>query len=196
MRKFIFITMVMILGMSSVSFGQVSQSTNEKIYLCETDYHRKLVLMIPTKLQREILTDPDENLKNSDYMWSTQHPPNHKKFIVNTEGNDERIISVKINGGKTNLCLDGVMIQHTNKEWRYEGVGVSTKGGDFLSCRVPYLKKYGGHTMSEFVLDLTGGGYMLSRRQNVIQFSWYHNTNSGHSRHQMIGTQVGRCEEI
>ncbi|MDC0077773.1 hypothetical protein OAJ98_02180 [Deltaproteobacteria bacterium] len=170
MRKITFITLMMILGMSSVSFG--------KTYLCETDFSRKII-----------------NLSNDKSKWESSDTHFYKMFIVKTVGNEERILSVKPKGWKKNkyLCKDG---ENRGKD-PFEGVGVSIRGDDFLSCRVPYLIKYGGHTSSEFVLDLNVSKPVESDRLKGVQFSLYENYNIGKIyRTQSLLVLTGKCEEL
>ena len=85
MRKFTFITLVMILGMSSVSFG--------KEYLC-TPY-------------RYLLDDLKSGGKGEFRIIPTKVLLEHTRFMVKTEGNEIKMKSVKIVGSKENLCEVG-----------------------------------------------------------------------------------------
>jgi hypothetical protein len=67
MIKFTILTLMMILGMSSVSLG--------KQYLCETDFSRKII-----------------NLSNDKSKWESSDTHFYKMFIVKTVGNEERIL--------------------------------------------------------------------------------------------------------
>ena len=125
MRKIIFLTLVMILGMSSVSFG--------KEYLCISEVGR-------------LVTYTDE--------WSV-HEIMLNKFIVKTERNDERMESVKFFDKDYYLCRDGTDVMDKNYKGKidYEK-GESIKGNTFLSCRLTFLKSSGSHVHTEFILDL------------------------------------------
>ena len=157
MKKFIFLTLVMILGMSSVSLG--------KSYLCISEIGK-------------FIKKSDGKYKSTTYQ--------QEKFIIKTEDNDNRMVSVKFFGEGYYLCKDG------QNGWDGEsiqtlgsGMNVSTKGGYFLSCRVPYLKEYGGHIQIEFILNL-----------KFMKFDFYR--NSENIKMNNFGTSIlkGKCEGI
>ena len=131
MKKFTFITLMMILGMSSVSFG--------KDYFCESEVDQGF-LYSKGKWKQHRLDKNDVSL-------------NSFKFIVKTKGNDEKIESVKYLGQKWYLCKDGTDDMKGGSKIEH-GKGESIKGNTFLSCNLKYLKSEGGHIKTEFVLDL------------------------------------------
>ena len=150
MRKFTFITLMMILGMSSVSFG--------KSYLCITELSHKFGFYDGKYLSGQLL---------------------ERKFIIKTEDNDNRMVSVKKFGEGSYFCKDG-------EEGEYQGgINVSIKGGNFLTCRVPFKKEYGGHTYKEFNLDF-----------RFLRFILF--TNFDNSKEGLFGNlvEIGKCEEI
>ena len=150
MRKFTFITLMMILGMSSVSLG--------KSYLC--------------------ISEIGKFIDKSDGQYeSSRITP--KKIIIKTEDNDNRMVSVKKFGEGSYFCKDG-------EEGEYQGgINVSIKGGNFLTCRVPFKKEYGGHTYKEFNLDF-----------RFLRFILF--TNFDNSKEGLFGNlvEIGKCEEI
>ena len=150
MRKITFITLVMILGMSSVSFG--------KSYLCISEIGNTLYFI-------------DGKYKNTGVIES--------KFVVKTEDNDNRMVSVKEFGKDNYFCKDGGGGTYGG------GKNVSIRGGNILTCRVPYIKEYGGHTKKEFILDL-----------KFLRFDFYQNFDN--SKEPFFGniTLKGKCEEI
>ena len=151
MRKFTFITLMMILGMSSISFG--------KSYLC-----------IP---ERGIFLTPDEN-----WLITKKIVFDKNKFLVKTEGNNTKMISVKFFGADYYTCKVGEKYIEGGKV--YSGVGESIKGGDFLTCRQPHTSSNGGFTKDEFILD-------FKKRE----FHWYSMLEFRRGQ-----TLSGRCEEI
>ena len=78
MRKIIFLTLVMILGMSSVSLG--------KSYLCLKDVSSMFVFL------------------DGKYEIVSVKP---FKYIIKTEDNDNRIVYVKYFGSENYICKDG-----------------------------------------------------------------------------------------
>ena len=82
MRKITFITLMMILGMSSVSFG--------KSYLC-TPYHY-------------LLDDLKSRGKGEFRIIPTKVLLEHTRFMVKTEGDEIQMKSVKLVGSKEYLC--------------------------------------------------------------------------------------------
>ena len=120
MRKFTFITLMMIFGMSSVSFG--------KSYLC-----------IPT--QGVGLG----SVGSGDLIYSKENIVN-KKFIVKTEGNNKKMKSVKEFGEIHFICNDKDSLK---KDVGVSSTKV-IKGGDFLSCRKTVPISQGGYTYQEF----------------------------------------------
>ena len=127
MKKFIFLTLVMILGMSSVSFG--------KSYLCISDVVGYFSYV------------GDE--------WKV-YKTEREKIIVKTEGNDKRMKSVKYFGDREKyICRYGTDVMDKNYKGKINvEKGKSVKGNTFLSCRLTYLKSSGGHVHTEFILDL------------------------------------------
>ena len=153
MRKFTFITLMIILGMSSVSFG--------KSYLC-----------IP---ERGTLLTPDKN-----YLVTKQSEFNKNKFLVKTDGNNRKMISVKYFGEDWYLCEVGEKDINGGKV--FSGVGESIKGGDTLTCRQPHRSEEGGYTKQEFILDF---------KKNEFH---YYSMNVTSMR--MGSTYSGKCEEL
>ena len=159
MRKFTFITLMMILGMSSVSFG--------KTYLCVSDINSYFFFK-------------DGKYKSKEYVPS--------KYIIKTEDNDNRMVSVKELGEDNYFCKDGGGGTYGG------GKNVSIRGGNILTCRVPYIKEYGGHTYKEFNLDL-----------ELMRFNYYKNVDhTYHLNYETFGVNFpngsiykkGKCEEI
>ena len=124
MKKFTFISLVMILGISSISFG--------KSYLC--------------------LTSNGILLTGNQYHHIPEPTLNESKFMVKTEGNNRKMISVKPFGEKGIMCVVGDTISRGGKVT--SGIGVSIKGGDYLTCRHPVPLKNGGYTNIEFILNI------------------------------------------
>ena len=157
MSKITFITLMMILGMSSVSFG--------KSYLC--------------------ISEIGKFIDKSDGQYeSSRITP--KKIIIKTEDNDNRMISVKFFGKEYFICKDGQNgWDGESLETLGSGMNVSTKGGHFLSCRVPYLKEYGGHIKIEFILNL-----------EFMKFDYYHNSENIQMKNWGTSIIKGKCEEI
>ena len=124
MIKFTFITLVMILGISSVSFGNS--------YLC-----------IP---ERGTLLSHNKN-----YIITKQSEFNKNKFLVKTYGNNRKMISVKFFGEDWYICKVGE--KYIDGGEVLSGVGESIKGGDTLTCRQPHRSEEGGYTKKEFILD-------------------------------------------
>mgnify|MGYP000433349128 CR=1 FL=1 len=164
MRKFTFITLMMILGMSSVSFG--------KSYLCIDESSSYISLKI------------DNSFKLYGKYESIEVVP--IKYIIKTEDNDNRMVSVKKFGEGSYFCKDG-------EEGEYQGgITVSIKGGNFLTCRVPFKKEYGGHTYKEFNLDL-----------KFMRFNYYKNIDHTYNVNfeyttftNGVVSKKGKCEEI
>ena len=155
MRKITFITLMMILGMSSVSFG--------KSYFC-----------LPTS--GTTFLDDNFHIRNinKDKLKGIDD-----KWLVKTEGNDRKMISVKFFGEDWYLCKVGEKYIDGGKVW--SGVGESIKGGDFLSCRQPHTSLNGGFTKNEFNLNF-----------KTKVFYYYSMSSLGR-----IGeVTFGRCEEI
>ena len=123
MRKFTFITLLMILGMSSVSFG--------KTYLCLSSNG-----ILFTGNQYHNL--PLENL-------------NKLRFMVKTEGNNRKMISVKPFGEKGIICVVGDKLMRGGEVT--SGTGESILGGNYLTCRQPHTFLNGGYTNIEFILN-------------------------------------------
>jgi len=122
MKKIIFLTLVMILGMSSVSFG--------KTYFCTSDLGVHFIYGVD-----------DWSVINMEGKW-----------VVKTEGNDERIESIKDFDHDSYSCKDGTDVM--NKDFKGKirhGKGKSVKGKTILSCRLMYLQSYGGHIRFEFI---------------------------------------------
>ena len=156
MRKITFITLMMIFGMSSVSFG--------KSYLC-----------IPKK---GTLLTPKVNI-----LVTKQSDLNRSKFLVKTEGNNRKMISVKFFGEVWTICKVGEV--YFEKGFGVlSGVGESIKGGDILTCRQPHTSSNGGFTMNEFNLNI-----------RKMEFNYYDmDLKSGDERFGQ--TLSGKCEEI
>ena len=127
MRKITFITLMMILGMSSVSFG------NEKMYLC-----------IPER-GVDFGRDSDTIEKS---VWS------YYKYVVKTKDNNSEMVSVKRVGVDYFFCKSGEVLRGNMYKDVTSGVGESNKGEDVLSCRQPHTKEKGGYTQTEFILNL------------------------------------------
>ena len=128
MRKITFITLMMILGMSSVSFG------NEKSYLCE-----------PTTgifLGRSYIIQPSQQLSRV-------------RFLVKTENNDSQMVSVKQINYNLFVCKVGEVIISGEYNTVRSGIGESLKGEYVLTCRQPHTEESGGYTQTEFNLNLT-----------------------------------------
>ena len=143
--------------MSSVSFG--------KSYLC--------------------LSEIGKFIKKSDGQYESSSFT-QQKFIIKTEDNDNRMVSVKFVGEEYYICKDGQNgWDGESLETLGSGMNVSIKGGHFLSCRVPYLKEYGGHINIEFILNL-----------KFMKFDYYH--NSENIKMNNFGTSIfkRKCEEI
>ena len=83
MKKFTFITLMMILGISSVSFG--------KSYLC-----------IPSQMVVLNYEDREVQIVKEDEI-----PLTTLKFLVKTEGNNRKMISVKTFGSDNYHCKVG-----------------------------------------------------------------------------------------
>ena len=128
MRKFTFITLLMILGISSVSFG--------KSYLC-----------IPS--QMVVLNYEDRKIQ---IVKEDEIPLTTLKFLVKTEGNNRKMISVKTFGSDYYHCKVGEKQIQYDRVW--SGIGESIKGGDFLTCRHPHKILNGGYTKIEFNLNI------------------------------------------
>jgi len=155
MNKFTFITLMMILGISSVSFG--------KTYLC-----------LPSN---GIL------LTGNQYHNIPEPTLNENKFMVKTEGNNRKMISVKPFGEKGIICSVGEKLVRGGKVT--SGIGVSIKGGDYLTCRHPVLLKNGGYTNFEFILNI---------KKN--EFTSY-TMDLEFIKGEKVGViQSGKCEEI
>ena len=157
MRKFTFITLMMILGMSSVSFG--------KEYFCVSDIYSYFFFK-------------DGKYKSKEYVPS--------KYIIKTEDNDNRMVSVKELGEDNYFCKDGGGGTYGG------GKNVSIRGGNILTCRVPYIKEYGGHTFKEFNLDL-----------ELMRFNYYKNIDHTYNVNfeyttftNGVVSKKGKCEEI
>ena len=156
MRKITFLTLVMIIGMSSVSFG--------KSYLC--------------------ISDVGGIFHFTDGEWGLTDIKENK-FIVKTEGNDERMESVKTFDKDYYVCRDGTDVMDKNFEGKIQhGKGKSVKGKTYLSCRLMYLQSFGGHIKTEFILDI----------KNML-FDYYTNFTL---RLKSFMTQIykGKCSEI
>ena len=141
MIKFTFITLMMILGMSSVSFG--------KSYLCITE--------------RGLFILPDEN-----WLMDKKKGLDKNKILVKTEGNNKKMISVKYFGDDVNYCMVGKVI--IQKGIVISGVGESIKGGDYLTCRQPETSSEGGFTGVEFNLNIRTrvfNLYTMSLKRNL-----------------------------
>ena len=157
MKKITFLTLVMILGISSVSFG--------KSYLCISDVVRYISYV------------GDE--------WSV-HDIMLNKFIVKTERNDERMESVKFFDKDYYLCRDGTDVMDKNYKGKINvEKGKSVKGNTFLSCRLTYLKSYGGHINKEFILDL-----------EKMLFDLYTNFSRPNRTSRINQIYKGKCSEI
>ena len=157
MRKFTFITLMMILGMSSVSFG--------KEYFCVSDIYSYFFFK-------------DGKYKSEEYVPI--------KYIIKTENNDNRMVSVKEFGKDNYFCKEGGGGTYGG------GKNVSIKGGNILTCRVPYIKEYGGHTFKEFNLDL-----------KFMRFNYYKNIDHTYNVNfeyttftNGVVSKKGKCEEI
>ncbi|MDC0077772.1 hypothetical protein OAJ98_02175 [Deltaproteobacteria bacterium] len=161
MNKFTFITLVMILGMSSVSFG--------KDYLCESEVDQGFYYS-KGKWGQYRLDKNDNTIKSFT-------------FIVKTQGNDEKIESVKNIGDKHYLCKDGTDDMKSGGKIEHRK-GESVKGNTFLSCNLKYLKSEGGHIKTEFVLNLKHMIFEFYQNLTLSQSPWI--------------TQIkkGSCEEI
>jgi hypothetical protein len=127
MRKFTFITLMMIIGMSSVSFG------NEKIYLCiperGVDFGRT-----------------SDTIEKS--VWS------YYKWVVRTKDDNSEMVSVKRFGKDSFWCKVGEVIISGEYNTVRSGIGESIKGKNVLTCRQPHTKEEGGYTYFEFNLNL------------------------------------------
>ena len=152
MGKFTFLTLVIILGMSLVSFG--------KSYLC-----------IP---ERGVFFLPDDT-----WLIKKKAVFDKNKFIVKTEGNNRKMISVKPFGADYYTCKVGEVIFEKG-HGVLSGVGESIKGGDFITCRQPHTSSNGGFTKDEFILD-------FKKRK----FHWYSMLEFRRGQ-----TFSGKCEEI
>jgi len=128
MRKFTFITLVMILGMSSVSFG--------KEYLC-----------IPTSGVFLMNVEQGNTLQPSNQLSG-------KSLIVKTEDNDSKMVSVKEFGRDSYHCKVGEVLRDNSYNDVTSGVGESMKGEDVLTCRQPHTSSEGSYTQYEFNLHL------------------------------------------
>ena len=160
MRKFTFITLVMILGMSSVSFG--------KSYLC-----------IPSQWVSLKYLDKDGKESRKSRVVKEDEIPKTSKFLVNTEGNNRKMISVKFFGSDYYICKVGEKRIQYDRVW--SGISESIKGGDFLTCRQPHTISNGGYTKMEFNLNI-----------KTKDFNYYKmNVRFGNGL-----SLFGRCEEI
>ena len=126
MRKITFITLMMILGMSSVSFG------NEKIYLCIPD-------------RGVDFGRTSDTIEKS--VWSRY------KYVVKTKDNNSEMVSVKEVGEDYFFCKSGEVLRGNMYKDVTSGVGESNKGKYVLSCRQPHTKEKGGYTQTEFNLN-------------------------------------------
>ena len=145
----------MILGISSVSFG------NEKMYLC-----------IPER-GVDFGRDSDTIEKS---VWSSY------KYIVKTEDNDSKMVSVKEVGKDYFFCKSGEVLRDNMYLNITSGVGESIKGGYVLTCRHPHTREEGGHTQNEFNLNLRKmifNSYFMYF--NMVRIGYIHS---------------GKCEEI
>ena len=155
MRKIIFLTLVMILGMSSVSFG--------KSYLCIS--HHGVVIHGDNKgVELNVIEDVSEN-----------------KFIINTNGNNTKMLSVKSFGEDKYECKLGDVIRINTSI--ISGVGESMKGKHMFTCRHSHTSFLGSFTLYELNLDLSN-----------MFFNSYENWNSSTTRLNMMLS--GKCEEI
>ena len=136
MRKFTFITFMMILGMSSVSFG--------KEYLC-----------IPTSGVFLMNVEQGNTLQPSNQLSG-------KSLIVKTEDNDSKMVSVKEVGKDYFFCKSGEVLRDNMYLNITSGVGESIKGGYVLTCRHPHTREEGGHTPNEFNLNLRKMIFLMS----------------------------------
>jgi hypothetical protein len=158
MRKFTILTLMMILGMSSVSFG------NEKIYLCESEV--------------------DQGFHHSNGKWiqydlsKREETKKEFKFIVKTQGNDGQIESVKNIGKNYYICKDGTDDMKSGGNIEH-GKGESVKGNTFLSCNLKYLKSEGGHMRTEFVLNLQHMIFEFYQNLTLTQSPWITQIHKG-----------------
>ena len=127
MRKITFITLMIILGMSSVSFG------NEKMYLC-----------IPERGVN--FGNTSDTIEKS--VWFSY------KYVVKTKDNNSEMVSVKEVGKDYFFCKSGEVLRDNMYLNITSGVGESIKGGYVLTCRHPHTREEGGHTQNEFNLNL------------------------------------------
>jgi len=156
MRKITFITLMMILGMSSVSFG------NEKMYLC--------------------IPDKGVSLGGSSDSLDDSNELSGYKYIVKTEDDDSKMVSVKEVGKDYFFCKSGEVLRDNMYLNITSGVGESIKGGYVLTCRHPHTREEGGHTQNEFNLNLRKmifNSYFMYF--NMVRIGYIHS---------------GKCEEI
>ena len=157
MMKFTILTLMMILGMSSVSFG--------KSYLC-----------IP---ERGTLLTPNKN-----HITTKQSEFDRNRFLVKTEGNNRKMISVKFFGESYYMCKVGE-VYFEKGHGILSGVGESIKGGDFLTCRQPHTTSNGGYTQNEFNLNI-----------KTKKFNFYNMEMKFGGDDRFGQTFFGKCEEI
>ena len=167
MRKITFITLMMILGMSSLSFG------NEKMYLC-----------FPTS--RTTFLDDNTYVSNinKDKLKGID-----EKWLVKTEGNNRKMISVKPFGEKGIICVVGDKLMRGGEVT--SGTGESILGGNYLTCRQPHTFLNGGYTNIEFILN-TKKNEFTSYTMNLEYI--YNDEDIQGGKGGMIVS--GKCEKI
>jgi len=149
MRKIIFLTFVMILGVSSVSFG--------KQYLCET----KLSYQIHLSLS-ELFGIKGEG----------------DKYIINTQEDNIKLESVKSINKDSNYYICGSeeqMDSNRGKSWRLENkkfefvksLNPFTKRRTLL-CRQLKKIEYGGHVSREFIFEEVDNAYIFTNFGNHL----------------------------
>ena len=168
MSKKLFLTLVLILGISSLSFG--------KSYLCIGE--------------KSINIYPNTTTYSSiDKVITWKHlSENGGKFMIKTDGENEKIKWVKRFRAKIYVCKSGDT--HISEYSPYaspksgfmENIvkGESININQYLSCRLPYNSLIGGYTVVEFNLDL-----------KKMTFHYYRNSHKTNTE-----TEKGKCEEI
>ena len=146
MRKITFLTLVMIFGMSSVSFG--------KEYLCYP-YHY-IVDDLSSGGKGEFSIFPTDFIRGKSEI----------KYMVKTEGNDEKMKSVKQVGEKYYFCEVGKKVQWSMDEGLKYGEGRSMTSEDYRICYTPLNFINGYPNSFDFSLNLRKMIFKLYEQSN------------------------------
>jgi len=129
---------------------------------------------------------------HKDYVTKENKIPKDRKYLVKTEGNDKRMISVKKFGEKDDICNVGSEIGQIEYMESTSKVHTSIKLGNYLTCNIPLRvfrqgSKWESLSQMDFILDTK---YKIFNFYNIILGSL-----KGES--DRIGYVVsGKCEEI